>query len=502
MRRWRGRRARTKASIGAIGAVAAFAAALSLPTTGAAGVGVSVGPTGYCTPAYGDPLSIPNGVGAGGIPPTPTRPIAILDTGVAPVDQLAGRVLPGYDAVSGGRRDGDDDGHGTLAAGLAASAGPGAVGVSPGSPVLPIRIYPDGHVTSADALVRGITLAVEQQAGVIAIDGSAPIGDATPAELVAARQAIDDAVTHGVLVVAPAGDGNPRDAPQAEYPGSLPHVLTVGSLAPSGDPSLTSLTGPWLDSMVPAEGVLGPLPSWCDFGWGSSSGTSLASPVLAAATALVRAHRPDVTTEQLFELMRHAADDLRERGRDNATGFGRLDVATAISAVPEPKETQAEVDDDPYWLRGRYARLHRTMLRAHRLHFAADGSVSSAKDPSDVYRIRLFRRESVTINVKAADPASVLELSILSPQAGDFDVSNGADRNRIRATGGLLNAPTLHYTATHAGTYYVAVETSDAIDPNDPTATPLDEEPYVMHAVAHRPHHKHHRRRHGHHKRK
>ena len=112
------------------------AAAAGPPPAAAAGWPMALPVAGYCVPAPEDGLFVPRTVNAVDVPVTPTEPIAILDTGVDPsAPQLAGRVLPGVDALTGAPADDDPDGHGTQAAGLAAGAGPGVRGISPGSPI-------------------------------------------------------------------------------------------------------------------------------------------------------------------------------------------------------------------------------------------------------------------------------------------------------------------------------------------------------------------------------
>src|SRR3954471_5250701 len=133
--------------------VAAVTAAAASPTlAAAAGWPLAIPSAGYCVPAPADGAYVPRAVGALSAPVAATRPIAILDTGVDPdVPELGGRVLQGYEALTGTPVSGDPDGHGTEAAGLAASAGPGVRGIAPASPILPIRIYDANRASSAAA---------------------------------------------------------------------------------------------------------------------------------------------------------------------------------------------------------------------------------------------------------------------------------------------------------------------------------------------------------------
>jgi hypothetical protein len=449
---------------------------------GAAGWPMVLPPAGYCVPAPEDTTYLPRVTRALEVGGMATKPIAILDTGVDPsVPQLAGRVLPGLDALTGGPVADDPDGHGTQAAGLAAAAGPGMVGMSPGSPILPIRIYDGARAASADSVARGIALAVSHGAGVIVVAGSGPLANAGAGDVLKVTKAVGDAYAKGVLIVAGAGDETSNDV--AALPGALPHVLVAGAATSLPSRSAQVNTSPWLDVLVPAEGVSSPLPSAvCVHGYGFSTGSSFAAPALGGAAALLMAQRPGLTTQQYFELLRRAATDLGEAGRDDDSGFGLLDLSVAMSTTPLAKENGAEVDDDPFWVRGAYAKAHPALLTKTKLRFKVKGSVSPAKDPADVYPVQLTKRERMVVTVAAADAGALLELSILSPAAGDFDVANGVTKTRLVSTGGLSNDPQLEITATRTGTYYVAVEAADPIDPDDPTSAPADLEPYQVSA--------------------
>src|SRR4051794_16296427 len=102
-------------------------------------------------------------------PPSSTPPIALLDTGVAAVPELDGRVKPGFNAHDGSQNTGDSDGHGTAVAAIAAAAAGGVRGISPTSPVIPIKIFDSlGNTTEAE-LIDALERATDMGARVINI---------------------------------------------------------------------------------------------------------------------------------------------------------------------------------------------------------------------------------------------------------------------------------------------------------------------------------------------
>ena len=473
----------------AITVAAAVAGVGAVTAASAPGAGLTLPSAGFCVPAPSDPAMVPRAIGAldAAASATPTRPIAILDTGVDPdAPQLAGRVLPGWDAATSAPISGDWDGHGTSAAGLAASAGPGVAGVSPGSPILPVRIYaPGSRVAALDVVARGIGLAVAHGAGVVVVEGSVPAAGASDDEWRALVTAVDAAFARGAIVVTGMGDDT---LPDANLPSSLPHVLAAGAATATPSRSAPVDTGPWLDLLVPGEGVTAPLPlALCPVGFGFATGSSFAAPALGGAVALVQAARPALTTQQLFEVVRRAGTDLGTAGRDDDSGYGLLSLPAALSAAPPAKDTSAEPDDDPYWVRSpAYAKRHPPLLTRTKLRFKATGTVSPAKDPADVYRVSLTKRERLVVNVRAADPNALLELAILDPRVERFDVTDDVAEWALVATGGLSSDPQLELTAARSGTFFVAVTAAPAVDPDDPAQTAAEVEPYTLSAYKQR----------------
>jgi hypothetical protein len=279
-----------------------------------------------------------------------------------------------------------------------------------------------------------------------------------------------------------------QSVPDAWLPASLPHVLAAGAATATPSRSAPVNTGPWLALLAPGEGVTGPLPlAVCPHGYGFSTGSSFAAPQLGAAAAIVRAARPTLTTAQLFEVLRRAGADLGVAGRDDDSGYGLLNVGTALGAPPLAKDTSPEPDDDPFWVRSKaYTKQHPFLLTKTKLRFKAVGSVSPAKDPADVYRVSLAKRERMVVTVAAADPNALLELAIFDPRVEDFDVTDDVDEWADVATGGLSDDPQLELTAKRSGTYYIAITAQDAVDPDDAAATAAEVVPYTVSAYKQR----------------
>lgn len=433
-----------------------------------------------CTTAPATPdLSLASAVDASATPPSTTAPVAILDTGVdASVPELRGRLVSPFDALDGSSDASDSDGHGTGVAAVAAAAPGMFQGISPTSPIMPIRIYNVAGDTSAAILVKAIQQAVAAKATVINVSGANPATDVSSQDTSVVQLAIDSAFASGVITVVAAGNEG-SSAP--DVPADFPHVLTVGASA-AADRAPFSNTGPWIDLISPGNNLTLPAPSGvCASGYATSSGTSFAAPAVAGAVARVRALRPSLSTEQVFQLIRTSARDLATPGRDDDTGYGMLDVQAAVN-VPPPRVDATELDDDVFWLTGAYASKHPSLLKRGRVA-RVRGTVSPAKDPADVYPVLLRKGQTVTVRATAS-AAALIDLTLWTPQAGPFDVTNDVAEHIAADYNGFSSAPQISYRVRRGGRYFVSVNASDVpeqpTDPSEPPATTPDFERYLL----------------------
>jgi subtilisin family serine protease len=194
----------------------------------------------------------------------------------------------------------------------------GITGAAPGVDILPVKVLcADGAGVSSD-VAEGINWAVDNGADVVNLS----LGGSY-------TQSIDLAVryarSHGVVVVAAAGNGEPNPS----YPAALTQAIAVGA-TDSGDAiAKFSNQGAYVDLAAPGVGILS---TWANGGYAAKNGTSMASPHVAAAVALVLAARPQWDTDPVAactQLIRTALD-LGAPGRDDAFGYGRIRPDLAV----------------------------------------------------------------------------------------------------------------------------------------------------------------------------
>src|SRR5439155_20264342 len=70
--------------------------------------------------------------------------------------------------------------------------------------------------------------------------------------------------------------------------------------------------------------------------YGAANGTSAACPHVAGAAALVLSLRPDLSADQLAEVLEASADDKGAPGKDREEGYGRLNVLRAVQMASDP----------------------------------------------------------------------------------------------------------------------------------------------------------------------
>ncbi len=224
------------------------------------------------------------------------RPIvAVLDTG-ADLDHpdLSANLLPGYDFSDGDDDPSDEEGHGTMVAGIIGAVTNNGIGVAGSTNnlayVLPVKVFPNANsVTIAEAIrwaadagahlinLSLCLLSEHDYNGDDLNDCAAPDDPGIPDAAI--EDALEYAYNHGVLAVAASGNDG---LDYVGYPASSVYTFAVGSVDASDNRSSFSNYGDDLDFVAPGESVTSTVPD--DYGTGS--GTSFATPYVTGELAL------------------------------------------------------------------------------------------------------------------------------------------------------------------------------------------------------------------------
>lgn len=252
--------------------------------------------------------------------------IAILDTG-ADLDHpdLVSKLRTDIDRdfVNGDANTDDDHGHGTHVSGIAAAQTNNSIGVAGmgwEAMLLPLKILDaNGNGNDAD-LIEAIRYAADNGADVINMSlggiGSCPTS---------VQQAVDYAYAKGIVLVAAAGNnlGNTE-----MYPANCEYVLGVAATTPTDTRLSSSNYGNHVNVAAPGSGIYSTVQGG---GYAGDSGTSMAAPHVAGLAALLLAHYPSYTPDQIASAILDNAYDLGDLGWDQYFGCGRINAADALA---------------------------------------------------------------------------------------------------------------------------------------------------------------------------
>jgi subtilisin family serine protease len=284
--------------------------------------------------------------------------IAVLDTGANfNHPDLNGRLTNGRDFCPSLKPDfscnGQDDdstdiptnrdsgGHGTHAAGIIAAKtnnGAGIAGITHSGKVLVVKVFGnDGGagtgVTTADsiALSNGIKYAADQGAKVISLSLGIPFAQKGAGNFdTVVKAQIDYAVGKGALLVAAAGNVSDGDF-RVFFPASDDNVLAVGAV--DGNNARTSYSA-YLNKtdliFAPGNDILSTLGD----DYGKKSGTSFATPQVAAIAGLMLSQKPNLTRAQLTQFLKETAKPLGA-----GLGVGLVQAGAALRKAQNPAAT-------------------------------------------------------------------------------------------------------------------------------------------------------------------
>jgi thermitase len=263
--------------------------------------------------------------------------VAVVDTGIdAAHPDLAGRIGPGWDFVSGDSTPQDGNGHGTHVSGIVAADADNGIGVdsvAPGATIMPVRVL-DSSGSGSDAdVAAGIDWATAHGADVINLSLGASLPTSGLGLQDAMTAAVQRAVDHGVVVVAAAGNDG---LPFCENNSLAGKVLCVGAVDKREDRSFYSSFGSGLSLVAPGgSGMPGTdedvLSTWNDGGYHELAGTSQATPHVSGVAALLVSL--GVRGQAAVSRILSTTTDLGTPGPDVQFGAGLVNAQAAVAAL-------------------------------------------------------------------------------------------------------------------------------------------------------------------------
>ena len=288
--------------------------------------------------------------------------VAVIDTGTSNInsayfnanDVASLNMIPLDDQD---RKDGLDCGHGTQVTSLIAStsgidARTNFGGVAPDAKVIayrglavPVDEQGNAQAESPAPTIAAVNEAIAAKVDIINI--SQAMSEGTPEYAAAIKNAID----HGIVVVAAAGNASQKLRGPA-YPASYPGVIAVGlsnpqDIAPAGsghsDPAMEiTVAAPGVGVLAlgptraPAAGRTSQQDLLANQSYVSETGTSFSAPIVSGVVALMLQRSPDLTPAQVKQRLVETADPPVGSVPDPYLGHGVVNPLRALTGPAAP----------------------------------------------------------------------------------------------------------------------------------------------------------------------
>ena len=253
--------------------------------------------------------------------------VAVIDTGIEYTHpDLDANYYGGYDFVNQDNDPMDDNGHGTHVAGIIAAEdnGAGVIGVAPHAQLYGVKVLDaQGSGTYSD-IVAGIDWATNNGMDVISMSLGGSSGDT------ALESALQNAYNAGIVIVAASGNDY---AGTISYPARYSTAIAVGATDSSDTRASFSNYGAELEVVAPGVNIYS---TYTGGSYKTLSGTSMATPMVSGVVALMLSKNPNLTPDEVRNILHTTSLDLGAAGWDQYYGYGRVQADAAVNAVTAP----------------------------------------------------------------------------------------------------------------------------------------------------------------------
>ncbi|AFK87593.1 MULTISPECIES: S8 family peptidase [Thermoanaerobacterium] len=287
--------------------------------------------------------------------------IAFLDTGIYPHPDFTkpkNRIIAFHDIVNGKKSPYDDNGHGTHVAGDAASSGylsDGKYkGVAPEANIVSVKVLDSRGSGSTSDILSGMQWILDNKDKYNIRIVSLSIGEtpSLPPFLDPLVKGVDRLWRSGLVVVVAAGNSGPS-MNSITSPGNSMNVITVGAVddkrtVDTSDDEIANFSGrgsaflPKPDVVAPGVKIVsaasGNVPIGTDDNillnksYRTASGTSMATPIVAGAAALLLEKNPSLTNYQIKNILKSTTTNV-DHYRYYSQGYGMINVEMALKKV-------------------------------------------------------------------------------------------------------------------------------------------------------------------------
>lgn len=216
--------------------------------------------------------------------------------------------------------------HGTHVAGIAGAVANNDIGIAG---VSNNNVYVIGVRSTSMAIaltnpVEGVDYAVAAGAEVVNMSfGGNQEG------FIALQNIINAGVENGTIFIAAAGNDGTEEI---TYPAGWDDVIAVGASDQDDNLWVESQRGEFVDLLAPGVNIMSLMPNE---GYSAQSGTSMASPLVAGAVALLKSHKPDATNQEIIDCLLEGCDNIDDINPDfiGKMGAGRMNIYNSIMCL-------------------------------------------------------------------------------------------------------------------------------------------------------------------------
>lgn len=267
--------------------------------------------------------------------------IAVVDTGIdLNHPEFENKLVTGYNVLYPNELPIDDDGHGTHVAGIISANtnnDEGIAGITWFNKIMPIKVLDQSGAGTLFDVAEGIYWATDHNAKIINLS----LGNYAESEYL--HDAVKYAYSKDVILIAAAGNDS---ISELGYPASYSEVIAVGAVDYNRKLAEFSNFGQYIDVVAPGVNIASTYPK---FEYASLSGTSMACPHVTGLAGLLKSANPNLSNEEIINIIKNSAIDLGSTGKDQYYGYGIINIENAISySEKEINYSKEEIKSEDY----------------------------------------------------------------------------------------------------------------------------------------------------------
>ncbi|MFN4767390.1 MAG: S8 family serine peptidase [Ignavibacteria bacterium] len=369
----------------------------------------------------------------------------------------------GIDPVKGDNRAVPGHLHGTHVAGIACAISnnkKGIAGIARNHRILPVKVgLDDSDAVNVTGGYEGMLYAAMMGADIINCSWGSPTSS------IAEQEIVNEVLQFGSVIIGGAGNDQ---SDMAFYPASYRGVVSVAAIGPDTLKAGYSNAHGTVDISAPGSFIYSTV---LDNGYGYSSGTSMASPIVAGVAALVKSLNPTRSNEQIAGILKSSAVDISTKNPLYALGLGSgMIQAYAAISMNQPRYVEitqtefSEINPNGMFTPGEQVELS---VVVHNLLEDVDSCTLIIHSEDVKYPVTILNDTIVLGQLKASTIYAIAEkVQCILPQSSPFnhrivlrlDIQSGSKRIGrgfaeliINPTYRTMMANDMHLTVTSQG---------------------------------------------------